>query len=173
MILFFIMPLTILKNEWIKHLYDQLVIELSASKKQMTKMILKENSLSVQHHEKQEIVVVWFKRDLRFTDHAPLYYAQKQKLPILLIYCFEPSVMAFHDSDVRHWRFVHQSLQDMQEKLNVLSAQLYTFHKEVPAIFSALNTLYTIRNVFSHEEIGNKLTYDRDKTMQSYFDSHL
>ena len=121
--------------------------------------------------EKQEIVVVWFKRDLRFTDHAPLYHAQQQELPILLLYCFEPSVMAYPDSDVRHWRFVHQSLQDMQSKLNELNAKLYTFHEEVPAIFSALNTLYTIRSVFSHEEIGNKLTFDRDKTMQSYFDS--
>ena len=26
--------------------------------------------------EKQEIVVVWFKRDLRFTDHEALYHAQ-------------------------------------------------------------------------------------------------
>ena len=120
---------------------------------------------------KQEIVVVWFKRDLRFTDHAPLFHAQKQDLPILLLYCFEPSVMAYPDSDVRHWRFVHQSLQDMQSKLNELNAKLYTFHEEVPAIFSALNTLYTIRSVFSHEELGNKLTFDRDKTMQSYFDS--
>jgi hypothetical protein len=34
---------------------------------------------------KKEIVIVWFKRDLRFTDHEALFYAQKQSLPILLI----------------------------------------------------------------------------------------
>ena len=67
---------------------------------------------------KQEIAVVWFKRDLRFTDHEPLFNAQNQHLPILLIYCFEPSVMNYDDSDVRHWRFVYQSLQDMQDKLD-------------------------------------------------------
>jgi deoxyribodipyrimidine photolyase len=35
---------------------------------------------------KKEIVIVWFKRDLRFTDHEALFYAHKQSLPILLIY---------------------------------------------------------------------------------------
>jgi hypothetical protein len=29
---------------------------------------------------KKEIVIVWFKRDLRFTDHEALFYAQKQSL---------------------------------------------------------------------------------------------
>jgi deoxyribodipyrimidine photo-lyase len=39
----------------------------------------------VEKQVKQDIVIVWFKRDLRFTDHAPLYFAQKQTLPILFI----------------------------------------------------------------------------------------
>jgi deoxyribodipyrimidine photo-lyase len=62
---------------------------------------------------KQEINVVWLKRDLRFTDHEPLFFAQQSSLPLLLIYIFEPSVMGHHDSDVRHWRFVHESLMEM------------------------------------------------------------
>jgi hypothetical protein len=66
--------------------------------------------------EKQAIAIVWFKRDLRLTDHEPLALAEAQGLPILLVYCFEPSVMHNDDSDVRHWRFVYQSLQDMQSK---------------------------------------------------------
>jgi deoxyribodipyrimidine photo-lyase len=119
--------------------------------------------------KKQEIVIVWFKRDLRFTDHAPLYFAQKHGLPVLLLYCFEPSVMANPDSDVRHWRFVHQSIVDMQEKLKGLDARLYTFHNEVERVFSALQAKYTIRTVYSHEEIGNNLTFDRDKAMNAYF----
>ena len=50
--------------------------------------------------DKPEIVIVWFKRDLRFTDHEALFRAQNQSLPILLIYCFEPSVMHYHDREV-------------------------------------------------------------------------
>jgi deoxyribodipyrimidine photo-lyase len=122
--------------------------------------------------EKEQIVIVWFKRDLRFTDHAPLFHAQKQSLPIVLIYCFEPSVMSYPDSDSRHWRFVYQSLMDMQSKLDGLNARIYIFHNEVMYVFSALQSTYSIRTVYSHEEIGNNLTYERDKKMHSFFESH-
>lgn len=122
--------------------------------------------------EKQEIVVVWFKRDLRFTDHEALYHAQKQALPILLLYCFEPSVMGYHDSDVRHWRFVYQSLREMNEKLSELDSQLYLFHSEALPLFDALQESYTIKTIYSHQEVGNNLTFQRDKSIQKFCDEH-
>jgi deoxyribodipyrimidine photo-lyase len=122
--------------------------------------------------DKPEIVVVWFKRDLRFTDHEALYQAQKQALPILLLYCFEPSVMQYHDSDVRHWRFVYQSLREMNEKLHELDAQLYLFHSEALSVFKELQKQYKIRTIFSHQEVGNKLTFDRDKAVQTFCCAH-
>ena len=112
--------------------------------------------------DKEEIVIVWLKRDLRFTDHTPLYVAQYQNLPVLLLYCFEPSVMSYVDSDVRHWRFVYESLQEMQSHLNGLNEQLYIFHAEVLTVFQQLSDHYKINKIFSHQEIGNKVTYDRD-----------
>jgi len=117
---------------------------------------------------KQEIAIVWFKRDLRFTDHEPLWTAQQQSLPILLLYCFEPSVMNYADSDVRHWRFVYESLQEMQTKLKDLNTQLYIFHEEALLVFQELAKHYSIKNIFSHQEIGNRITYDRDISMQAF-----
>ncbi len=119
--------------------------------------------------DKPEIVVVWFKRDLRFTDHEALFRAQNQSLPILLIYCFEPSVMQYHDSDVRHWRFVHQSLRDMNEKLQELHAQIYLFHSEALSLLNELQQLYKIKTIFSHQEVGNQITYERDKKVKIFF----
>jgi deoxyribodipyrimidine photo-lyase len=116
----------------------------------------------------QEIAIVWLKRDLRFTDHEPLYYAQKQALPVLLLYCFEPSLMRYDDSDVRHWRFVYQSLQEMNMKLLDLKAQVYIFHAEVLAVFQEISKHYRIRKIFSHQEIGNRISYDRDMAMQQF-----
>lgn len=128
--------------------------------------------MAEQNIEKQEIVVVWFKRDLRFTDHEALYHAQKQALPILLLYCFEPSVMAYHDSDVRHWRFVYQSLREMNEKLSELDSKLYLFHSEVLPLFEALQESYTIKTIYAHQEVGNNLTFQRDKSVQKFCDAH-
>ena len=121
---------------------------------------------------KPEINIVWFKRDLRFTDHAPLYFAQQDVAPILLLYCFEPSVMAGPDSDVRHWRFVYQSLQNMQEKLTDVNGSLYIFHSEVLAVLAAIEKAYCIKTIFSHQETGNKLTYDRDKEVKTFTQQH-
>lgn len=120
----------------------------------------------------QDITIVWFKRDLRFTDHEPLYFAQKQSLPILLIYCFEPSVMSYADSDVRHWRFVYQSLREMQTKLADSNAQIAIFHDEAVHVFQNIKKQYNIKNIFSHQEIGNKITYDRDLAVQQFCLEH-
>lgn len=118
---------------------------------------------------KQVINIVWYKRDLRFVDHAPLYHAQKQSEPYLLLYCFEPSVMAYDDSDLRHWRFVYESIKEMQEKLQQQGANLYWFHNEVEQVFTELKKYYDIKSVFSHQEIGNKLTFDRDISIKNFF----
>jgi deoxyribodipyrimidine photo-lyase len=118
------------------------------------------------------INIVWFKRDLRFTDHESLYFATQQSLPVLLIYFFEPSVMAYDDSDTRHWRFVYESLQEMQTKLVDKNTQIYIFHNEVEVVFTALVKQYDIKNIFSHQEVGNKITYDRDIAMQAFCKSN-
>ena len=117
---------------------------------------------------KQDIAIVWLKRDLRFTDHEPLFNAQKQQLPILLIYCFEPSVMHYDDSDVRHWRFVYQSLQDMQDKLKDHEVQIAVFHQEALFVFEEIQKKYTIASLFSHQEIGNLITYKRDLAIKDF-----
>ena len=118
--------------------------------------------------QNEEIVLVWLKRDLRFTDHEPIYFAQQQSLPVLLIYSFEPSVMKYDDSDSRHWRFVYQSLQDMQLKLVRLDSQIAIFHNEVLFVLSAIACHYKIKTIFSHQETGNKVTYDRDISVHNF-----
>jgi deoxyribodipyrimidine photo-lyase len=116
----------------------------------------------------QDIAIVWFKRDLRFTDHEPLFYAQKQPLPVLLLYCFEPSVMHYADSDVRHWRFVYQSIQEIQTKLADMYAQIAVFHAEAMHVFQNLANHYNIKNIYSHQEIGNRITYNRDIAVKQF-----
>jgi len=117
---------------------------------------------------KQAISIVWFKRDLRFTDHEALFEAQRSGLPVLLLYCFEPSVMNYDDSDVRHWRFVHESLRDMQQKLKGINVSLHVFHAEIEMVFQELNAHFEVTYLFSHQEIGNNLTFERDKLIAKF-----
>ncbi len=115
------------------------------------------------------INIVWFKRDLRFADNEAIFHAHQSGLPLLLVYFFEPSVMNYDDSDSRHWRFIYESIQDLQRKLNVSNTKIYFFHNEVATVFSELVEHFDIQTVFSHQEIGNKITFDRDIAMQEFF----
>ncbi len=65
--------------------------------------------------------VLWFKRDLRLRDHAPLKAAVEANQPLLLLYCFEPSVIADPNYDPRHWRFVTECLADLNQQLHSLT----------------------------------------------------
>ena len=118
---------------------------------------------------KKPINIVWFKRDLRFTDNEALFHAHQSGLPLLLVYFFEPSVMNYDDSDNRHWRFIYESIQDLQRKLDVSNTKIYFFHNEVATVFLELVEHFDVQTVFSHQEIGNKITFDRDVVMQDFF----
>jgi deoxyribodipyrimidine photo-lyase len=116
--------------------------------------------------------IVWFKRDLRLVDHEPIDLAVKSGYPLILIYVFEPSVMEYDDSDTRHWRFVYQSLSDMQKQLEQFGGKVFVFHKEVKTVFECLVKQVKIDTIFSSQEIGNKLTFDRDLEMKLWFDKN-
>lgn len=121
---------------------------------------------------KQSIQLVWFKRDLRFTDHEPLFLAQETGLPTLLIYVFEPSVMQYPDSDLRHWRFVMESLLEMNERLQKFDRQVYIFHGEMLEVLESICTSFDVKTIFSHQEIGTKITFDRDLAVQKFVKSN-
>lgn len=106
----------------------------------------------------QEINLVWLKRDLRLSDHAPLYAAQKSKLPLIIFYCFEPELEKYYDWDQRHARFVRQSLEQMQFKVPILVTR-----DEVIPLLIQLSERFQIRHLFSHQESGVEPTYKRDK----------
>lgn len=118
---------------------------------------------------KKPINIVWFKRDLRLGDHRPLKRAAESELPALLLYIIEPSLVADPHYDDRHWRFVRESLDDLQQTLGVRGHQILIAHEEAEPLFRKLNKRFDIRSVFSHEETGIDLTYKRDIQMARLF----
>lgn len=114
------------------------------------------------------IQIVWLKRDLRFHDHAPLAFASKNGLPTLLLFCFEPSLLASAESDSRHWRFVYQSLMDMNKQLAKFDTSIYISTKEVLQTLLDLSKDFTLVNILSYRETGLRLTYDRDKNLSHF-----
>jgi deoxyribodipyrimidine photo-lyase len=109
----------------------------------------------------KEISIVWLKRDLRIKDHESFYLAQQEGLPILVLYFFEPSLSFHFDFDLRHWRFIRQSLEDMEQALGQPFISIY--HNEVTHVLESILKETKVRKVFSHIETGVALTFERDK----------
>lgn len=112
---------------------------------------------------RQAVVVVWYKRDLRWHDHAPLKAAIDTGLPVLPLYVFEPVLLQAPDTDVRHWRFVWQSLQAMRQQQPAIP--LLVLQGSMPPMLEWLQQQYDIKALHSHQETGNALTYERDKAV--------
>ncbi|MFN3848192.1 MAG: deoxyribodipyrimidine photo-lyase/cryptochrome family protein [Spirosomataceae bacterium] len=112
--------------------------------------------------------IVWFKRDLRLHDHEPLKTAIEDQKPLILLYIFEPSLMTDLHYSERHWRFVFQSLQDLNNQLKPYKSSIYILHSEVVEVLNEINQIESIDKIFSYEETGIRLTYDRDKNVKNF-----
>jgi len=111
---------------------------------------------------KQQINIVWFKRDLRLLDHEPLKKATQSGTPILLLYIFEPMLLNDAHYSERHFSFIKQSLQNMNDKLAAVATQVLVIESNALQAFQKLQDTYDVKNVFSHQETGLLKTYQRD-----------
>jgi len=106
--------------------------------------------------------VVWFKRDLRLDDHAPL--AQAARLgPILALFVYEPEVVEAPEFHPRHGRFLHECLAELRQRMRLLGGDLILRKGTMPGVLEDLNRSVPIDSLHSHEETGTWATYQRDK----------
>ncbi|MGE4502879.1 MAG: FAD-binding domain-containing protein [Thiomicrospira sp.] len=117
--------------------------------------------------DRPSVQLVWFKRDLRWADHAPLWLAAQQGA-VLPLYVFEPDYWAQADSALRHWRFIADCLIELDDALRALGQGLVFEVGEVVAVLQRLQACYRIEAVWSHQETGNDWTFRRDKALAQY-----
>ncbi|MAP24266.1 MAG: deoxyribodipyrimidine photolyase [Rickettsiales bacterium] len=111
--------------------------------------------------------IVWFKRDLRLHDHAPLVEASK-KGAILPLYIIEPQLWLQPDMSHRHYQFLVDSLNDLDKNLKKYGGGLILKVGEVVNVLSQLHKQNPITNIYSHEETWNNWTYQRDKEVLAW-----
>lgn len=121
---------------------------------------------------RDKVNLVWFKRDLRLSDHQPLKYAFDSALPTLLIYNFEPLLLDDAHYNERHWRFVYQSLIEMNKQLARFNARVYLFNSSMDELLDSLNKQFEIVSLLSHQEIGLNNTFERDKAVKKWCKYH-
>ena len=103
---------------------------------------------------KEEIHVVWFKRDMRLQDNEAIYNALEANKRVLFLYVFENSLLEDPHYDKRHWDFIKQSIADLNTDLKKYNTKVLCVQTEVVNTFNQLFNYYKINSVFSHQETG-------------------
>jgi len=118
----------------------------------------------------QKINIVWFKRDLRLEDHAPLKAAIEDGRPTLLLYTFEPHLIEDEKTkyDLRHWRFVWESLRELNQRLEAHQTLIHICYAPSLQVFTYLKERYDVQHLYSYRETGIWATYQRDKEVAAW-----
>ncbi|WGD34836.1 FAD-binding domain-containing protein [Olleya sp. YS] len=111
---------------------------------------------------KQNLSIVWLKRDLRLQDNEAITNAANSGNRILLLYVFEDFMIEDKHYSQRHWDFVKQSLQDLNLQLKTYNSKILTINTKVELAIKTLQSQFNITHVFSHQETGLLSTYKRD-----------
>ena len=126
------------------------------------------NDLYTSSHSVTPLNVVWFKRDLRLQDHAPLAEALARQGPILALYIVETSLLRDPHYRRRHWHFIAQSLVSMQEALSQHGGKLWVLEGDALTLLAELHRLRPIDTLLSYEETGLEVTYARDRAVADF-----
>lgn len=113
------------------------------------------------------IHVVWFKRDLRVHDHAPLCHAARSG-PVVCLYVYEPEWFAAPQFDPQHLRAVNDSLADLEVALVRLGGKLCLRMGSVVSVLDELHSEFGVAGLWSHEETGLDWSYRRDKQVAAW-----
>lgn len=105
--------------------------------------------------------VVWFKRDLRVTDHAALVMAAAQG-DVLPLYIYEPDYWAQPDVSGRQFDFLRESVAALSEDLETLGVPLVVRVGRAVDVLADIQVSVGFDSMFSHEETGSGWTYARD-----------
>lgn len=118
----------------------------------------------------EDVAIVWFKRDLRLSDHKPLHNAAQTGLPVLLVYLVEDIMLDDPHMSLRHWRFIYQSWCDINQQLSHAGVigRLLILGGDAISAFEKLNQAFNIQYLFSHQEIGLNHTFERDKQVKHW-----
>lgn len=115
--------------------------------------------------------VVWLKRDLRVTDHSSLAEAATRG-PVVVIYVYEPELLSSAEFDSSHVQFINECLVEVDEWLRSQGGGVTFRVGMMPGVLNDLHKDGPIEHIWSHEETGNRITFDRDLRVRAWADEH-
>lgn len=111
--------------------------------------------------------IVWFKRDLRIRDHAPLAEAAAAG-PVLALFMHEPEIILAPDFSAAHGAFIRECLDSLNAALQERGGALVEMTGSAPALLEQIWQLQPFATLWSHQETGNWASYQRDELVAAW-----
>jgi deoxyribodipyrimidine photo-lyase len=108
--------------------------------------------------------LVWFKRDLRLADHAPLAEAQHFDGALALV-IIEPDWLRSPECHPRHVAYLLKCVAPLAEALAARGLPLLVRVGDAVQVLAQLRREFAFTHLFSHEETGPGWSYARDKAV--------
>lgn len=124
-------------------------------------------------NEREPINIVWFKRDLRLFDNEAIVNALNSKKRVLFLYCFEPILLNDPHYSERHWNFIKESIVDLNRELEAYNSKVLAVQADIIPTINQLLSKFQISDIYSHQETGILVTYERDKNFKRYCKNNL
>ncbi len=115
--------------------------------------------------------IVWFKRDIRVTDHRPLARAAAAG-PVLPLYVVEPDYWCLPDTSERQYLFLREGLLELDENLRALGQGLVVRRGHVVDVLADMHKQFGVSALWSHQETGNGWTFARDIAVGNWCRDH-
>ena len=112
--------------------------------------------------------IVWFKRDLRVHDHAPLLAASASGRPVLPLFIVEPDLWAQPDASGRQFAFLAESLADLDRSLAARGARLVVRVGDAVDVLHDLHGRGGISAIHAHQETGTLWSFARDRSVRRW-----
>ncbi|MBY0348143.1 MAG: DNA photolyase family protein [Hydrotalea flava] len=102
---------------------------------------------------KQEVAIMWFRRDLRFEDNAALYHAFRQPHPVIPLFIFDTHILdkLTNRNDARV-QFIHSVITNMHRQLMRNGSGMWVYYGSPLQVFQQLSENFSIQSVYTNTD---------------------
>ncbi|MBM3420118.1 MAG: deoxyribodipyrimidine photo-lyase, partial [Bacteroidetes bacterium] len=103
-------------------------------------------------NSREEIVIYWFRRDLRTDDNRGLRHALESGFPVLPLFIFDVNILSKLEQDDARVSFICRLITGLHAKLRNNGSGLLTMYGDPETIFRDLTSRYRIKAVYANTD---------------------
>lgn len=99
------------------------------------------------------INLFWFRRDLRLDDNAALYFALKDKNPVIPIFIFDKHILdKLENREDKRVTFIYEALKKVRDELKEIHSSLEIYYDYPENTFQHILSKYKIEKVYTNHD---------------------